>query len=264
MIGFNTTMIGFNKVQSYTIIAFTNGYAMGHSATASNSYVVWKVDDDGNGVSCGHYFNDREEAEWDFCARAFEWFEDNVNIHMIEDEDCEDDQCERCRYNTNDYVCHPHCSGCDGKSHFVEKELLEQTLIGGLKKILAAAAQFIDEMCAIADSLKSERRATNEKITINGVAWSMFFVDKTHAELVDDNGEQAAYGITLPRECEIYIDGELPQDLMRQIITHELLHAFAFSYRESIELETEEKVCDFISAHFDELKACRKAILKSI
>lgn len=153
-------MIGFNKVQSYIIIAEANGYVMGKSPTAPQPYAVWKVDDDGKGVSIGHYFNDREEAEWDFCARAFEWFEDNVNIHMIEGDDCEDDQCERCRYNTNDYVCHPHCSGCDGKSKFVNKKSLEQALIDGLKKIqsdLAAAVQIIDEMCAEVDRLRKER-----------------------------------------------------------------------------------------------------------
>lgn len=28
------------------------------------------------------------------------------------------DKCVTCRFNTNDYVCHPHCSGCDGKSNY--------------------------------------------------------------------------------------------------------------------------------------------------
>lgn len=31
------------------------------------------------------------------------------------------DKCETCRYNTNDYVCHPHCSGCDGQSKYEPK-----------------------------------------------------------------------------------------------------------------------------------------------
>ncbi len=101
-------------------------------------------------------------------------------------------------------------------------------------------------------------------ITINSVKWIVFFVDKTHEELIDDDGEQSAYGVTCPRECEIYIDDELPKDHMRQIITHELLHAFAFSYRESIECESDEKICNFIAAHFDELKRLRKEILKAV
>lgn len=32
-----------------------------------------------------------------------------------------DDYCEYCKYNSYDYVCHFHCSGCDGKSKFVKK-----------------------------------------------------------------------------------------------------------------------------------------------
>ena len=101
-------------------------------------------------------------------------------------------------------------------------------------------------------------------IKINGVAWNVFFVDKTHRQLTDDNGVQDAYGITYGRECEIYIDEGLPKDHMRQIITHELIHAFAFAYRESIECESEEKVCDFIASHFDELKRLRKELLKAV
>lgn len=102
------------------------------------------------------------------------------------------------------------------------------------------------------------------KITINGMKWSVFFVDKTHEELVGDDGEQAAYGITYGRECEIYIDEGLPKDHMRQIVTHELIHALAFAYRESIEGESEEKVCDFMASHFDELKRLRKELLKAV
>ncbi len=49
-------------------------------------FVVWTIDEDCEGVCVGHYFIKRDEAEWDFCASAFEWFKDNVNIHMIEDE----------------------------------------------------------------------------------------------------------------------------------------------------------------------------------
>ncbi len=146
-------------IQGYEINALANGYVLAKSPTAPNPYVVWQIDDDGAGVCCGHYFNDREEAEWDFCARAFEWFEDNVNIHMIEDD--EEHPCDGCRYNTNDYVCHPHCSGCDGKSHF-EKKPFGRGLINGLRAIKAnmtAASQLVDEMCAIVDRLQEERRA---------------------------------------------------------------------------------------------------------
>lgn len=74
--------LGFDTVQSYIIIAAANGYVLGHSFSAPSPYAVWQVDDDSEGVCCGHYFIDREEAEWDFCARAFEWFEDKLPIEQ--------------------------------------------------------------------------------------------------------------------------------------------------------------------------------------
>lgn len=101
-------------------------------------------------------------------------------------------------------------------------------------------------------------------ITINGFAWNVFFVDKTHPELTDEDGDQNAYGIALLRECEIYIDDSLPKGLMQRTVTHELVHAIAFTYSVDLDKADEEQICDFIAIHFEEIKACRKAILKSV
>lgn len=109
-------------IKSYTIIAEANGYVMGKSPFAPSPYAVWKLDASGFGVSCGHYFVDRMEAEWDFCARAFEWFEDNMYIHVIED-----------------------------------KPPAEQDPVDGLRAIKAdivKAAQLVGELCAEVDKLK--------------------------------------------------------------------------------------------------------------
>lgn len=105
--------------------------------------------------------------------------------------------------------------------------------------------------------------STTATITINGLVWQVFFVEKGHSELADDNGGQPAYGIALFRKCNIFIDRGLPRQLLKQTLTHELVHAIAFSYGTNIDLENEEKICDFIAAHFDELKTLRKTILKS-
>ncbi len=133
------------KIQSYVIIAEANGYVMGKSPTAPSPYAVWEVDDDGEGVCCGHYFVDREEAEWDFCARAFEWFEDNMYIHMIEN---------------GEETSETH-SVFDHQT--VKEQPLTNDLIRGLEQIradLKSTAQLIDEICAIVDELKAERRRT--------------------------------------------------------------------------------------------------------
>ena len=76
-----------DMIYGYTVLAVANGIVMAHSDTAPDPYVVWHLDADGCGVWGGKYQPNKEDAEWDFCAKAFAWFEDNVNINMIEDED---------------------------------------------------------------------------------------------------------------------------------------------------------------------------------
>lgn len=101
-------------------------------------------------------------------------------------------------------------------------------------------------------------------ITINGVKWKVFAVDSNHERLVDEKGNQNAYGITLFRNSEIYIDGGLAPEVFKQVLVHELIHAIAFSYCTDINMIGEEEICDFIAAHFNEIKSLRKAVLKSI
>lgn len=76
-------------IQGYTILATANGMALAHSETAPDPYVVWFIDEDGCGVRSGRYQQTKEDAEWDFCCKAFPWFEDNAPVNMIEDEAAE-------------------------------------------------------------------------------------------------------------------------------------------------------------------------------
>lgn len=117
--------LGLYTVQSYVLIAMANGYVMGKSPTAPSPYAVWQIDDDGKGVCCGHYFVDREEAEWDFCARAFEWFEDNMYIHVVDEEK--------------------------------KREQSLADVLWNIRTSLESAARLVNEMCAEMDKLKAER-----------------------------------------------------------------------------------------------------------
>ena len=73
-------------IQGYTVLMVANGMVLAHSETAPDPYVVWHTAENGNDVYGGNYQSSKEDAEWDFCMKAFPWFEDNVPITMIEDE----------------------------------------------------------------------------------------------------------------------------------------------------------------------------------
>ena len=119
------------EIGGYKVTAMANGYALAVSETAPNPFVVWTLDDDGEGVCVGHYFNEREDAEWDFCARAFEWFEDNMNITITEDIAVSDE---------NTAPLHEYLNG-----------------IKEAREAVAKAAQMVEEMCDELDKLKAER-----------------------------------------------------------------------------------------------------------
>ena len=72
-------------IQGYTVLMVANGMILAHSKTAPDPYVVWHTAENGNDVYDGKYLPNKEDAEWDFCTKAFPWFEDNAPINIIED-----------------------------------------------------------------------------------------------------------------------------------------------------------------------------------
>lgn len=73
-------------IHGYSVLAIANGIALAHSKTAPDPYVVWHITEDGSDVYGGKYQSNKEDAEWDFCMKAFPWFEDNAPVTIIEDE----------------------------------------------------------------------------------------------------------------------------------------------------------------------------------
>lgn len=101
-------------------------------------------------------------------------------------------------------------------------------------------------------------------LIINGFEWKVHFVSENHDELTDENGEPSLDGVTLLRTCEIYIDGDLPKGLMAKIVTHELVHAVAYSYDVDLDNVNEEKMCDFIGTYFEIIKLYRDTVLEKL
>lgn len=49
-------------------------------------YAVWTIDTEVKLVQTSKCFTDQMDAEWEFASLAFPWFQDNVNINIIEDQ----------------------------------------------------------------------------------------------------------------------------------------------------------------------------------
>lgn len=124
------------EISGYKVIASANPFALAESKTVYNPFVVWTVDDDGEGVCIGRYFNEREDAEWDFCARAFEWFEDNANITITENIAVSEE---------NTAPLHEYLDG-----------------IKEAREAVVKAAQMVEEMCDELDKLKVEQTISIE------------------------------------------------------------------------------------------------------
>ena len=77
-----------SSIHGYTVLGIANGVVLAHtySVRALGFYAVYQLTDDGCGVRSGEYFDNLTDAEWEFCGRAFGWFEDNAPVNMIEDE----------------------------------------------------------------------------------------------------------------------------------------------------------------------------------
>ncbi len=73
-------------IKGYTVLMVANGMILAHSKTAPDPYVVWHTAENGDDVYDGKYLPNKADAEWDFCMKAFPWFEDNAPITVIEDE----------------------------------------------------------------------------------------------------------------------------------------------------------------------------------
>ena len=77
-----------SSIHGYTVQAMANDVALGYAfaALAPAPYVVYRLTDDCCGIRSGEYFDNLTDAEWEFCSRAFGWFEDNAPVDIIEDE----------------------------------------------------------------------------------------------------------------------------------------------------------------------------------
>ncbi len=93
-------------------------------------------------------------------------------------------------------------------------------------------------------------------IEINKIEWKVAY-DST----LDDN----KYGTTFINQCKIAINPLIDKQHIKRTITHEIIHAWLYSYgfyyKDSF---TVEEVCEFIGHNLDEISKLTEQALKEI
>ena len=91
------------------------------------------------------------------------------------------------------------------------------------------------------------------KFKINKLNWNVQSVPHEDERLKINN--KLCFGVTNYLNLNIYLNAAQSEELFRQTVIHELVHAFSFSFGVHLVANenTEESVCDFIGSHLDEI-----------
>lgn len=87
---------------------------------------------------------------------------------------------------------------------------------------------------------------------INGLSWRVRFVSPTHPMLLMPKLTYALGVCDKPTQT-IYINETLSYRKTKEVLIHELTHAFVFSYSESFSYDEEERIADFVSKYAEKI-----------
>ena len=89
-------------------------------------------------------------------------------------------------------------------------------------------------------------------ITINGEEWKVLLVSPDHIELRNSRGEPVL-GVCDDFYKIIFLNEDLDDIMLKQVLCHELVHACMFSYDVDLTLEQEELVATLIMTYGEEI-----------
>jgi len=103
---------------------------------------------------------------------------------------------------------------------------------------------------------------------INGERWYIKFTDPHHPIFLMNNGEYTI-GTCDDNTKTIYLANYLEGDLLKKVLSHEIVHSAMFSYNVYLSYEEEELLADLIATYggeiifhandmFKRLQLCRK------
>lgn len=99
--------------------------------------------------------------------------------------------------------------------------------------------------------------------TINGIEWSICFVNPTSDKLRRSDGSLTCGVCDFGDRC-IYLSDMLQGAFKERVLCHELTHAVCMSWGISIPLEDEEWLCNFMADHGKEIIYLLDELMKNV
>lgn len=84
--------------------------------------------------------------------------------------------------------------------------------------------------------------------SINGERWSVRFEPPDSALLMRSDGS-LSIAVTDDALHTIFVSDAISGQFLRKVMTHEICHAFSFSYGLHIPIEIEEQIADFLASY---------------
>lgn len=100
-------------------------------------------------------------------------------------------------------------------------------------------------------------------ININGETWRVLVVPSDHTELYNSRGEPV-WGVCDDFYKIIFLNENLDDFTLKQVLCHELVHACMFSYDVDLTLEQEELVATLIMTYGEEIIEMTNVIFKRL
>lgn len=100
-------------------------------------------------------------------------------------------------------------------------------------------------------------------VKIHSTLWKVCFVSAKDNMLMRSDGS-ISVGVTDNRTKTIYISDVLQGRFLEKVVTHELVHAFSFSYGIYIPVDIEEQIADFLATYGREVFNVADRLLQEI
>jgi hypothetical protein len=114
--------------------------------------------------------------------------------------------------------------------------------------------QQFQHLSAFSSDILHFRNGGKMKLRINHLTWTITGTDRSDQNLLGNDSEYT-FGITyFDRTCA-YIRTDLPEELIRRTVRHELTHMTLFSAGMIPESMDEEAICSFVESYGEEICA---------